>query len=231
MFSVTLALLLHGIYLSLRMSDRQGSFPRPLSAKEEQEALARFAQGDMQARNLLVEHNLRLVAHVIKKYYTTVSDQDDLVSIGTIGLIKAISSYRPDKEVKLPTYACKCIQNEIFMHFRRQRRRAGEVSLNEPIEGGNGENPLSMLDVISADDLVLDRMEQAESVQIVRRLVEQCLDPREKEIIIRRYGLAGVSPQPQREIAASMGISRSYVSRLERKALEKLECAYQCAMA
>ena len=227
MLTASIALLVNSIYLSLRMTGQQGSFPRPLSAQEEREALARFAGGDMEARNLLIEHNLRLVAHVIKKYYTTASDQDDLVSIGTVGLIKAISTYNPEKEVKLPTYACKCIQNEIFMHFRRQRRRQGEVSLNEPIDQSGDDNPLSMLDVISADDVVLDRMERMEMIQLIRQLVEECLDEREKNIINLRYGLQGNQVLAQREVSQILDISRSYVSRLEKKALEKLEVAYR----
>lgn len=226
MFSVALSLLIHGLYLSLRMSGQHGSFPRPLSPQEEKEALARYAAGDVSARNLLIERNMRLVAHVIKKYYTAASDQEDLLSIGTIGLIKAISSYRSDRHVRLPTYACKCIQNEIFMHFRRQRRRAGEVSLNEPIETDKDGNALALMDVISADDLVLEQMEQAESAVLLRRLVAETLDPREKEIITLRYGLGRETPLTQREVATGLGISRSYVSRLEKKALEKLEAAY-----
>jgi RNA polymerase sporulation-specific sigma factor len=226
MFSISLLLLIHGLYLSLRMAGQHGSFPRPLSLQEEKDALTRFAAGDMSARNLLIEHNMRLVAHIIKKYYTSSSDQEDLLSIGTIGLIKAISSYRPDKYVKLPTYACKCIQNEIFMYFRRQRRRAGEISLNEPIETDKDGGALALMDVISADDLVLEQMEQAENAVLLRRLVKETLDNREREIIELRYGLNQEPPLTQREVAIGLGISRSYVSRLEKKALEKLEEAF-----
>jgi len=226
MVSAALALLIHAIALSLRLSGQHGSFPRPLSPLEERDALARYAAGDISARNLLIERNMRLVAHVIKKYYTTASDQEDLLSIGTIGLIKAISSYKPDKSVKLPTYACKCIQNEIFMHFRRQRRRAGEVSLNEPLEGETDGNALALMDVISADDLVLEKLERAESATLLRRVVDENLDEREREIITLRYGMSGHTPMTQREVAAIQGISRSYISRLEKKALEKLERIY-----
>ena len=226
MLPVALALLIHALTISLRLSGQYSSFPRPLSPQEESDALTRYAAGDISARNLLIERNMRLVAHVIKKYYTTVSDQEDLLSIGTIGLIKAISTYKPDKRVKLPTYACKCIQNEIFMHFRRQRRRAGEVSLNEPLETEKDGNALALMDVISADDLVLEQMERAESAILLRRMVDECLDKREREIIILRYGLGGHPPMTQREVAAIQDISRSYVSRLEKKALEKLEKVY-----
>ncbi len=227
MLSVTLALLIHGLHFSLRLSGQHGSFPRPLTPQEEKDALARYAAGDLGARNLLIERNMRLVAHVIKKYYTTASEQEDLLSIGTIGLIKAISSYKSDKHVKLPTYACKCIQNEIFMHFRRQRRRTGEVSLNEPIETDKDGNALALVDVISADDLVLEQMEKTESAVLLHKLVDACLDSREREIIILRYGLNNQPPMTQREVAQMQNISRSYVSRLEKKALEKLEKAYQ----
>ena len=226
MLSVALALMIHALTVSLRLSGQHGSFPRPLTPQEEREALDRYAAGDIAARNLLIERNMRLVAHVIKKYYTTASDQEDLLSIGTIGLIKAISSYKPDKHVKLPTYACKCIQNEIFMHFRRQRRRAGEVSLNEPLESEKDGNALALMDVISADDLVLDQMEQSESAELLRRLINEYLDKREREIITLRYGLDGQPPMTQREVAAIEKISRSYISRLEKKALEKLEKVY-----
>jgi RNA polymerase sporulation-specific sigma factor len=226
MFSLALALIVHGLSLSLRLSGPQSSFPKPLGPKEEQEALARYAEGDISARNLLIERNMRLVAHVIKKYYTAASDQEDLLSIGTIGLIKAISTYKPDKRVKLPTYACKCIQNEIFMHFRRQRRRAGEISLNEPLETAKEGNALALMDVISADDYVLEEMEKAESAVLLRELVGECLDEREREIVVLRYGLNNKPPLTQREVAARLHISRSYISRLEKKALETLEKVY-----
>ncbi|MDR0381957.1 MAG: RNA polymerase sporulation sigma factor SigK [Oscillospiraceae bacterium] len=227
MLSVALLLLMHGLSLSLRLGGPTGSFPRPLSAREEKEALERLAAGDQSMRALLIEKNMRLVAHVIKKYYTTASDQEDLLSIGTIGLIKAISSYRPDRDVKLPTYACKCIQNEIFMYFRRQRRRAGEISLSEPIETDREGGALALIDVLSADDLVLEKMEKAESAVLLRRLVQETLDDREREIVELRYGLHRQCPLTQRAVAARLRISRSYVSRLEKKALGKLETAYR----
>ncbi len=228
MFSITLALLIHGLYLSLRLGGSGGSFPRPLTPEEEKDALEKSARGDMAARNLLIEHNLRLVAHVLRKYYTSASDQEDLLSIGTIGLIKAIASYSPDKHVKLPTYACKCIQNEIFMYFRRQRRNSHVVSLSDPIESDRDGNALSLLDVISVDDMVLENLEQAESEDLLHELVETRLDDREKCIITLRYGLGSQPPMAQREVAQGLGISRSYVSRLEKKALSKLEaCFYE----
>ena len=224
---MTIALILHSLYMTLRLGhERTGAFPRPLTAAEEKDALSRMAEGDLAARNLLVEHNLRLVAHVIKKYYTTASDQDDLISIGTIGLIKAVSSYRPDKDVKLPTYACKCIQNEIFMHFRSQRRRAGEVSINEPIDTDKDGQALSIVDMLTAEGDDFQGIEIEESSALLRRLVEEMLDAREKSIIRMRYGLNGEVPLTQKEIAREMGISRSYVSRIEKRALRLLEAGY-----
>ncbi len=226
MFSITLALLIHGLYLSLKLGG-QGSFPKPLSPEEERVALEKSARGDMEARNLLIERNMRLVAHVLRKYYTTASDQEDLLSIGTIGLIKAIASYRPDRHTKLPTYACKCIQNEIFMHFRRQRRAGNVVSLSEPLDSDKDGGALSLMDVISVDDMVLEQMEQAESEVMLHHLVDTCLDEREHCILTLRYGLGNEAPLPQREVAQILGISRSYVSRLEKKALAKLEVCLQ----
>ena len=228
MLSITVSLILHSLYMTLRLGrEHTGAFPRPLTAKEERDAVEKAAGGDPEARNLLVEHNLRLVAHVIKKYYTTASDQDDLISIGTIGLIKAISTYRPDRDVKLPTYACKCIQNEIFMYFRSQRRRAGEVSLNEPIDTDKDGMSLSIVDMLTAESNDFEEIEIAETAVLLRRLVKEKLDGRERTIIHMRYGLDGHAPLTQKEIAHKMGISRSYVSRIEKRALHILEDGYR----
>ena len=222
MFGAVISLLFGGYYLCLRLSGRGGSFLRPLTKTEESEALAAMAKGDSAARERLILHNMRLVPHVIKKYYTSAADQEDLISIGTIGLVKAIDSFSPDKKAKLPTYACTCIQNEIFMHFRGLRKRSGEVSLNDPLEGESDGAPLSVMDVLSADDDVQDRLEREEDCQKVRRLVACSLDPRQREIIRLRYGLDGARPLTQREVAQRFSISRSYVSRIEKKALEIL---------
>jgi len=214
-------LLFHMFCFPLRLGNT-GSFPRPLKAEEERAYLEQFAKGDLNARNKLIEHNLRLVSHILKKYYVQTSDQDDLISIGTIGLIKGISTFKPDKNVKLATYASRCVENEILMYFRSQRKFQGDVSLSDSIESDREGNALSLMDVISVDDDMLENLDTRESCLKVRQCIQSCLTPREAKVITLRYGLDGQPPHTQREIAASCGISRSYVSRLEKKALEKL---------
>ena len=214
-------LLLHTLCLPLRVGT-PGSFPRPLRAEEEREYLERLAQGDLEARNKLVEHNLRLVSHILKKYYVQPSDQDDLISIGTIGLIKGITTFKPDKKVRLATYASRCVENEILMHFRSQRKYQGDVSLSDSLDADGEGSALSLMDVISVDDDMLENLDTRESCTKVRQCVEKCLSRREAKVVTLRYGLDGQEPRTQREIAAACGISRSYVSRLEKKALEKL---------
>ncbi len=226
MLSAWLLLMLSGSFFTLRLSGG-GSFPRPLSAREEGEYLARMAQGDVHARNKLIEHNLRLVAHIIKKYYTQNAEQDDLISIGTIGLIKGISTFKADKNVRLATYASRCIENEILMHFRAARKRQGEVSLSDTLDHDGEGDALSLMDVIRVDDTMLEDLDTKESCAKVRRCVERCLTPREAEIIRLRFGLDGAEPMTQREIAARNGISRSYVSRIEKKGVEKLRVALE----
>ena len=218
--------MMNSLFFTLRLSGG-GSFPRPLRAEEERQYLERLARGDMEARNALIEHNLRLVAHIIKKYYTQTGDQDDLISIGTIGLIKGISTFRPDKNVRLATYASRCIENEILMYFRAQRRLQGEVSLSDSIDGEGEGNALSLMDVIRVDDNMLEELDTRDACARVRRCVARCLDQREAMIITLRYGLNNCQPLTQREIAARCGISRSYVSRIEKKALKKLEQAME----
>lgn len=213
MLSAWMLLMMNSLVFTLRLSGGAGSFPRPLKAEEERECLERFAQGDMEARNMLIEHNLRLVAHIMKKYYTPNGDQDDLISIGTIGLIKGISSFKPDKNVRLATYASRCIENEILMHFRAQKKLQGEVSLSESIDGEGENGALSLMDVIRVDDNMLEEVDTRDACARVRRCVMSCLDERERMIITLRYGLNDHQPLPQREIAARCGISRSYVSR------------------
>lgn len=198
------------------------SFPNPLSAKEEREYLARLAEGDMEARDILIERNLRLVAHVIKKYYTTPQEQEDLISIGSIGLIKAINTYKPTKGTRLATYAAKCIENEVLMHFRATKKLAAEVSLSDSLDMDGDGNSLSFLDVLSCDDIRLDRIENMDTEEALYKLINTRLEPREREIIIQRYGLYDVTPKTQHEIAEKCNISRSYVSRIEKRALEKL---------
>lgn len=222
MLSTSFMLLVSSALVMLRLGENGSSFPRPLKAKEEQECIQRMQAGDQDARNELIEHNLRLVMHIIKKYYTTSADAEDLISIGTIGLIKGVSTYRPDKGVRLATYASKCIENEILMHFRGQKKTANDVSLSGALDGEGEGDGLSILDTIADERDMLEDLSRQESIQQVRNAVEQCLTGREGEIIRLRYGLNGQPPLPQREVADIIGISRSYVSRIEKKALETL---------
>ena len=223
MLSAALLLLSNSLFLTLHLSGNPGSFPRPLSRQEERECLEQWGRGDLSARNRLVEHNLRLVAHIIKKYYTQAANQEDLISIGTIGLIKAVNTFRPDKKIKLTTYASRCIENEILMYFRSQRKVQGEVSLNEALDTGPEGDALCLSDVVGEEDTMLEQLQDRENRLLIRRLVAELLTPREADIIRRRYGLDGRLPQTQRQVAAVYHISRSYVSRLEKKALAKLE--------
>ena len=227
MWTAWLLLTLNGLFFTLRMAGTTGSFPRALKREEEQKLLEQMAQGDLDARNKLIEHNLRLVAHIIKKYYTQNGDQDDLISIGTIGLIKGVSTFQPDKNVRLATYASRCIENEILMYFRSQRKLQGEVSLSDSLDAEGESSSLSLMDVICVDDTMLEELDVREACAKVRRCVETSLTPREANIIRLRYGLDDRQPLTQREIAVLCGISRSYVSRIEKKALEKLREAYE----
>ena len=213
MIPVWILLLMNNLFFALRLSGGgSGTFPRPLKGKEEQEYLERSAQGDLEARNKLIEHNLRLVAHIVKKYYTPNGDQDDLISIGTIGLIKGIGTFRPDKKVRLATYASRCIENEILMYFRAQRKTQSEVSLSDSIDGDGEGGSLSLMDTIRVEDNMLEDLDTKDSCIRVRKCVKECLDERESIIITLRYGLGGEAPMTQREIAERCGISRSYVS-------------------
>ena len=212
-------------FLVLALHLEAGSFPKPLTAREEIETFAALRAGDGSAREKLIRHNLRLVAHVAKKYYAQPGDQEDLISIGTIGLIKAVNTFQPDKKIRLATYASRCIENEILMHFRAQRKLQGEVSLSEAIETDKAGNALYLQDVVGADDTMQEDLEGREDQQLIRRLVAERLTPREADVIRRRYGLDGHPPQTQRQVAAAYGISRSYVSRIEKRALETLEAA------
>ncbi len=213
MISAALLLLSQSLFFSLHLAGNPGSFPQPLSAREEQECLDRWAEGDLAARNRLVEHNLRLVAHIIKKYYTQADNQDDLISIGTIGLIKAVNTFRSDKNIRLATYAARCIENEILMYFRAQRKLQSEVSLSDTIETDGSGDSLYLLDIVGTDDTMLSDLQDKDNCLKVRRAVQECLTDREADIIRRRYGLDGFTPQTQRQVANLYGISRSYVSR------------------
>ena len=203
------------------------SFPKPLKKDEEQRYLELATQGDIKARNILVEHNLRLVAHIIKKYYQNYDGQEDLVSIGTIGLIKAINTYDLSKNIKLSSYASRCIENEILMHFRGNRKSSQNVSLNDAIDTDKDGNPLTLIDILASDMDVAEDVDTKLHLEVLDRYIDEVLTDREKQIITCRYGIRGEKIRPQRELAQSLGISRSYISRIEKKALEKLKKRYE----
>ena len=200
-----------------------GSFPKPLSEMEEAECLERLKDGDEEARNKLIEYNLRLVAHIVKKYSDS-AETDDLISIGTIGLIKGISSFDATKNTKLATYVSRCIENEILMSLRRDKKYANQVSLQEPIGYDGDGNEVSLIDVLQSDsEDICERLDRENLIEIIYKKIRLCLAKREREIIRLRYGLGSVSPLTQREVADLLGISRSYVSRIEKKAIGKLK--------
>lgn len=203
-----------------------GKFPRPLSEDKEKEYLLKSKNGDIKARNILVEHNLRLVAHIIKKYYAVNVDQDDLVSIGTIGLIKAINTFDMDKNIKLSSYASRCIENEILMHFRNLKKSSQNVSLEDAVDIDKDGNTLKLMDLLSIDDDFADNLDKKLNLQKINKYLTETLTKRELQIINLRYGLNGSKPLTQREVSSIMNISRSYVSRIEKKALEKLKARY-----
>ena len=213
-------LMLSSLLYSLQLS--AGSFPRPLTEAEEKHYLELAAAGDLDARNVLIERNLRLVAHIMKKYYTQTSDQEDLISIGTIGLIKGITTFDVSKGARLATYAARCVENEILMHFRSQKKSAQDVSLSDYIETGTDGAALSLMDVVAEDCDLLDQVVNRELAGQLRRAVDTCLTQQEQQVIRLRYGLSGLPPQRQREVAQAVGISRSYISRIEKRALQKL---------
>jgi len=218
-------LMLSGLMYSLQLST--GSFPKPLTAEEERHYLALSARGDLEARNILIERNLRLVAHIMKKYYASDADQEDLISIGTIGLIKGITTFDHTKGARLATYAARCVENEILMYFRSQRKSAQDVSLSDYIDSGADGAPLSLMDVVSDDQDLMEMVSTRESVSRLRGAVEDCLTDQERRVVILRYGLSGHLPLRQRQVAEAVGISRSYVSRIEKRALEKLRTALE----
>ena len=215
----------HVLYLALHLES--GSFPRPLSPAREREAFAALRAGGAQAagaRDLLIRHNLRLVAHVTKKYYAACGGQDDLISIGTIGLIKAVDTFDPARASKFSSYASRCIENELRMELRRTRREGAQTSLQEPLEGSDGQ--LTLADTLPDPTVMEDDCEQRANAARLRRMVE-ALPPRECRLLTLRYGLGGRPPQTQQEVAQQLGISRSYVSRIEKRALDRLQKAWR----
>ena len=218
-------LMLSSLLYSLQLSS--GSFPTPLTKKEEDHYLALAAQGDMDARNILIERNLRLVAHIMKKYYAQSADQEDLISIGTIGLIKGISTFDASKGARLATYAARCAENEILMYFRSQRKSAQDVSLSDYIETGADGAALSLMDVVAEDMDLLERISTREQIHQLREALQRVLTDQEREVVQLRYGLRGNPPMRQREVSEVTGISRSYISRIEKRALQKLRKAIE----
>ncbi len=213
-------LLFSGLMYSLQLSP--GSFPQPLTRQEEEHYLRLAAQGDLEARNILIERNLRLVSHIMKKYYAASADQEDLISIGTIGLIKGISTFDPEKGARLGTYAARCVENEILMHFRSQKKSSQDVSLSDYIETGADGAALELMDVISSDEDLLERVSTRELLGKMKEAMDRVLTEQERKVLFMRYGLGGGKVCRQREAAQVLGISRSYISRIEKRALEKL---------
>ena len=226
MFSF-LAYISQYIFLFILHIAHGESFPKPLKKAEEQHYLELAAKGNKDARNILIERNLRLVAHIIKKYNQSADIQEDLVSIGTIGLIKAINTFDITKNIKLSSYASRCIENEILMYFRGNKKSSQDVSLNDTIDTDKDGNPLTLMDIMPSQLNVAEQVDTKLHLEKLGGYIESTLTPREKEIIIRRYGLDGKRPLTQREIAQTMDISRSYISRIEKKALEKLRKRYE----
>ncbi len=199
------------------------SFPRPLTTEEEETYAKRWETGDEEARNILIEHNMRLVAHVVKKYQSSGMDNDDLISIGTVGLIKAVNTYNSEKKSRLATYAARCIENEVLMVLRANRKLQNEVSLQEPIGFDREGNEVSLLDILdSTDEDITEKLDLKYRVKKLYDAMRQTLRPREKRVLCMRYGLGNCEEETQKEIAKTLGISRSYVSRIEKKAMQKL---------
>lgn len=227
MFNFILEIISKG-FLFFALHIRNGnSFPPALSAKEEEIYFEKFKQGDNNAKNILVEHNLRLVAHIIKKYHSSSEEQDDLISIGTIGLIKAVNTFDNTKGIKFATYASKCIENEILMHYRTKKKSSNEISISDPIDIDSEGNPLTLIDIISIDDTIADDIDKNIKIKQLYQYVEELRDEREKTIIVLRYGLYGTVPLTQKQVAQKLDISRSYVSRIEKRVLEKLRKRFE----
>ena len=215
-------ILLKFISLILGIEEIQ-NFPPPLSKEEEALMFKKMKNGDNNARSIIIERNLRLVSHIIRKYYASYSSPDDLLSVGSLGLIKAVDSFKSEFGTRFATYGAKCVQNEILMYFRAQKKKHNEVSINDTIDIDKDGNPLTYLDIISIDEDIADDLDLKIHIERALSLVESALTEREREIIVLRYGLKGFQPRTQREVAKYLGISRSYVSRIEKKALEKLK--------
>lgn len=227
MFLQLLAEIIPNLFYSFLHCMAPGSFPKALSSTEEANLLDRIKNGDEEAKRRLIEHNLRLVAHIAKKYYGSTVDQDDLISIGTIGLIKAISSFKPTKGIRLATYASRCIDNEILMYFRSIKKCSQDVSISDPIDTDKDGNTLTLIDVITDNRNLLEELDLKLKLEKLQRFLKEELTERELKIIVLRYGLGGHKELAQREVAKALNISRSYVSRIEKKALSKLKTRFE----
>lgn len=216
-----LSLIGNMLCLILHITDTD-SFPKPLPKKEELRLLEEMSQGSDSARKKLIEHNLRLVAHIVKKYYANYSEQDDLISIGTIGLIKGINSFKHEKGTKLATYCARCIENEILMYFRNNKKLSQEISFSDPIDTDSEGNPLTLMDIIAIDDTIVDDIDTKNKLIKLVEIINNITDERDKTILIKRYGLDGNKPLTQKELAKELNISRSYVSRIEKRMLEEI---------
>lgn len=226
MLTDLLSAILSKVFFFALHIDSGAAFPKPLPPDEEADCFRRMRGGDAAAKNKLIEHNLRLVAHIIKKYYSANTDQDDLISIGTIGLIKAVSTFDSEKSIRFATYASRCIENEILMYFRSLKKTRLEFSLDEPLETDKDGNTLTMSDLIAEDDGIVEKIDILIKSEQLYRFIGECLDERELSVITHRYGLFGNKPLTQREVAEKLHISRSYVSRIEKKALDELKKRY-----
>lgn len=226
MFLNMLQSILSNLFFFALHVDSRNVFPKPLSKKEEEEYFKLMGKGDSNARTKLIEHNLRLVAHIIKKYYSNIKEQDELISIGTIGLIKAVSTFDYSKGNRFATYANRCIENEILMHFRAKKKSSSDIYIDEPIETDKDGNQLTLSDIIGDDEDIIEKIDLSIRSGQLYKFLEQCLDSREMEVIKLRYGLYGCYPLTQREVSDKLNISRSYVSRIEKKALTTLKNMY-----
>jgi len=224
MFSYLFSVLNDLLHLMLGISS--SSFPPPLSAAEEEKYFSLAAKGDESAREKLILHNLRLVSHIVRKYYSSNAQQEDLISVGSIGLVKAVDTFSSDNGARFATYAARCIQNEILMYFRSRKKLNNEISINETIDIDRDGNPLTYIDVISCDECISDEIDTKIKIEKALKYVDTVLNSRERQIIIMRYGLYGRRALTQRETAEKLNISRSYVSRIEKTALEKLLFAF-----
>ena len=221
------SMIMHIAYMILGVEPMQ-KFPEALSAEEELECFKKCRAGDMKARDKLIEHNLRLVAHIVRKYYISNKNTEDLISVGTIGLVKAVDSFNYENGTRFATYGARCIQNEILMLFRSQKKLGCEVSLNDTIDVDKDGNPLTYIDIICTDDTIADDVDKKIKITKALEYIRDCLDEREKKIIIMRYGLGNTRIYTQREVADILGISRSYVSRIEKSVLEKINKYLSC---